>query len=125
MRRAIGWLFVALSLVIAVGPASFLLWVMRAEATEPAFWSRLLGGYSLFITIPTTSVLVIFVALQQRNKGRRSFGFSIVLGTILGLIVGLLLTLVTAGYSLLSAPAVGLLSALVVWLIQPPARSAS
>jgi hypothetical protein len=42
------------------------------------------------------------------------------MGTTVGLFVGLILGLVTGGYSLLSAPATGLLTFIIAWAFQPP-----
>jgi len=78
----------------------------------------LLAGYSLAITIPTTLIIVSLTTLQI-NKGRRAnLGFAIVIGTVFGLLVGTGLVFVTGGYSLLSAPAVGLLTSVGTWALQ-------
>jgi hypothetical protein len=114
VRRAIGWGLVALSLLIAIGPILFLLSVMRSEEALLPLWVRILGGYSLFVTVPTTVVTVGVLVWNLTIETRRPLAFSIVFGTVLGLLVGTVLTIVTAGYSLLSAPAVGLLTALAV-----------
>jgi hypothetical protein len=118
-RRAAQWTLITLCFALAFFPASFLIWTASNSADEPVSWSRLLGGYALLITIPTTLVIAVFVAIQmQKNPNRRSFGFSTAMGTTLGLIVGLVLTLITGGYSLLSAPPVGFLVFFVAWLVR-------
>jgi uncharacterized membrane protein len=118
-RLAAQWTLIALCFALAFVPTAFLIWSANTAGDEPASWSRLLGGYALLITIPTTLVISTFVAQQmQKNPNRRSFGFSIAMGTLLGLVVGLVLTLVTGGYSLLSAPPTGFLVFFVVWLVR-------
>jgi Ca2+/Na+ antiporter len=118
-RLAAQWTLIALCIALAFLPASFLIWTANATADEPVSWSRLLGGYSLLVTIPATFVVAVFVALEmQKNPTRRSFGFSIAMGTTLGLVVGLVLTLITGGYSLLSAPPIGFLTFFVAWIIR-------
>lgn len=128
-RLAAQWALITLCFALAFFPASFLILVASNGGAEAVSWSRLLGGYSLLVTIPTTLVIGAFVALQmQKNPNRRSFGFSIAMGTTLGLIVGLVLSLITGGYSLLSAPPVGFLAFFVAWLIRyvrPPNSSAA
>ncbi|MEJ0058441.1 MAG: hypothetical protein WDM79_02110 [Terricaulis sp.] len=118
-RLAAQWTLIALCFALAFIPASFLIWTASTAGDEPASWSRLLGGYSLLITIPTTLVLATFVALQmQKNPNRRSFGFSIATGTTVGVVVGLVLTIITGGYSLLSAPPAGFLVFFAAWLVR-------
>ena len=118
-RLAAQWTLIALCFAFAFFPGAFLIWTASTAADEPVSWARLLGGYSLLVTIPTTLVIAAFVAVQmQKNPKRRSFGFSIAMGTILGLVVGFVLTLITGGYSLLSAPPVGFLTFFVAWLIR-------
>ena len=123
------WTLIANCFALAFFPASFLIWTASTTADETVSWSRLLGGYSLLVTLPTTLVISVFLALQmQKNPNRRSFGFSIAMGTISGLFVGLVLTLITGGYSLLAAPPVGFLTFFVAWLVRlmrPPPASAS
>jgi hypothetical protein len=125
VRRAIGWSLVVLSFEVALGPTSLLVWLMQDDLADAAFWPRLLGGYSLFLTVPITAVTVAFLTVRQQKKATVSFGVAILLGTFIGLMIGLILSIVTAGYSLLSAPTVGLCTSLVVWTIQPFAWSAS
>ena len=118
-RRALAWALILLSFAIAFIPLSLLTFGLGSVLGETASWVGLLAGYSLVITIPTTLIIVSLTTLQI-NKGRRAtLGFAIVIGTVFGLLVGIGLVFVTGGYSLLSAPAVGLLTSVGTWALQP------
>jgi hypothetical protein len=117
-RRALAWALILLSFAIAIIPLSLLTFGLGSVLGEPVSWVGLLAGYSLAITIPTTLIIVSLTTLQI-NKGRRAnLGFAIVIGTVFGLLVGTGLVFVTGGYSLLSAPAVGLLTSVGTWALQ-------
>lgn len=124
IRRAIGWSFVALAFAIAFTPLALIASAARSE--EPLSWTRLLGGYALLVTVPTTIAISAFTALQLQRKKRTYFPVAVLAGTTIGLFVGLILGLVTGGYSILSAPATGLLTFVVAWAFQPsPAENKS
>ncbi len=105
-----------LAFAIAIAPVALI--VSAARADEPISWTRLLGGYSLAITVPTTLVIAVFVWLKRPRDKRSPFTLAVLMGTTVGLFVGLVLGLVTGGYSLLSAPATGLLTFIVAWAVQ-------
>jgi uncharacterized membrane protein YcfT len=114
---------ISLSLAIAIVPAAWLIMVAGKSTQDQAPWLRILGGYSLVVTVPTTLACSIFCALGlKRDWDKRSITLAIMVGTAVGLVVGLVLAIVTGGYSLLSAPAVGCLTFVAVWLIRALAR---
>lgn len=118
-RRAVAWAIILFSFAIAFIPLSLLTFGLGSMLGEPGSWVGLLAGYSLAITAPTTLIVVGLTTLQI-NRGRRAtLCFSIVMGTVFGLFVGTGLVFVTGGYSLLSAPAVGLLTSVGTWALQP------
>ncbi len=118
LRRAVAWALMILAFAIAFVPSTLLVLGARVTLAESLTWSRLLGGYALVITVPTTLIVAAFVAVQFQRERRSTFGFAVLMGTTVGIVVGLVLGLVTGGYSLLSAPAVGLLTFVAAWAFQ-------
>ena len=118
-RRALAWALILLSFAIAFIPLSLVAFGLGSALGEPVGWVGLLASYSLVITIPTTLIIVSLATLQINKGHRATLGFAIVIGTVFGLLVGTGLVFVTGGYSLLSAPAVGLITSVGTWALQP------
>jgi hypothetical protein len=115
----LAWALILSAFAIAFIPLSLLTFGLGSLLGQPFSWVGLLAGYSLFVTAPTTLIVVGLTTLQINKERRATLGFAIVIGAVFGLLVGTGLVFVTGGYSLLSAPAVGLLTSVGTWALQP------
>lgn len=104
VRIALAWTLLVLAFAIAFLPVILIVLAARTTMGEALSWIGLLGGYALLITIPTTFVVALSVALRLQQKRRSTFGFAVLMGTVVGIATGLALSLMTGGYSLLSSP---------------------
>jgi len=128
LRRALYWAVFLVTAAISFAPLLLLAQSARSLSESQAFqasWSQLLGGYATIITVPIVAVVAVITAVHQTKQRFPTFLLAYVtLGMLEGIFVGLVLSLLTGGYSLLSAPATGFLTLAVFWLIRRPDRDA-
>lgn len=128
LRRTIYWAVFVATTAIAFAPLLLLaqsVQSLNVTDTVGPSWSQLLGGYATMITVPIVVVIVAITASHQSAQSFPSFLLAyVMLGALEGVFVGLVLSLVTGGYALLSAPAAGYLTSATFWLIRRPDRDA-
>jgi hypothetical protein len=125
IRRAIGLVLLTALTLIAFAPLFLLLPTFVSLASKGELnvtWSRLLGGYATLVTVPLTFAIAVGVASQLASRGPKSLIAYLVGGGLIGFFVGLVLSIMTGGYSMLTAPAVGYITFAVFWLIRRPDR---
>jgi hypothetical protein len=128
IRRAIGCVLLAAFTLIAFAPLFLLaptFMALAAKGELDVTWSRLLGGYATLVTVPLTLAIALGVASQLAKRGPKSLIAYLVGGGLVGFFVGLVLSIMTGGYSMLSAPAVGYITFALFWLIRRPDRDAA
>jgi hypothetical protein len=125
LRLAIGWLFVLLAGVIVALPT----WLLVIPFAGGRFldlgdtpWSIILAHYSTLITAPVAVVCSLAAFRHFVGKGDRQFAFYLLMGAAIGVAIGLLLTPVTGGFSLVSAPPFAGWTMIIAWLIRRPDR---
>jgi hypothetical protein len=117
LRIAVAYGVLAATLAIFLGSAALLIMTIASASTTglaAAPWSSALVLYSTLVTslVVTVSVLGVFHTLMKKSD---KLAVYFMMGVFIGVAVGLVMIPLTGGFSLVCAPAVAPVIALLVW----------